>query len=157
LSYKGGQIANVTCDANDNIFATGIVSYRSAILEFPKGKARHAKVLPVTGLQTPNGIRMDPTGTKMLISDQSLYTITEFRESGKPTGRKINTTNGASCITFGVATDGTIGCPVYYEAPTGTMVGATFTFPAGTVVRTYSNPLLGQPYGFAFDSDVTGK
>jgi sugar lactone lactonase YvrE len=157
LSYPGGQVSNVTCDAAGNIFATGVVAYRSAILEFPKGKAKGAKVLAIKGLVTPNGIRMDAAGTKLLISDQSQYTITEFTESGKATGHKINTTSGASCITFGVATDGTIGCPVYFANPVGTTVGATFTFPAGKALQTYTNPLFGQPYGFAFDSDVTGK
>jgi DNA-binding beta-propeller fold protein YncE len=152
MNYKGGQINNLACDATGNLFGTGVANFSSAVVEFPKGKPKGAHLLPVTGLVTPFGIRMATDGKHVLISDQSQYTITEFNANGKPTGKKIDTTNGASCITFGVATDGTIGCPVYFAPAVGTTVGATFSFPAGTAGRTYSNPLFGQPYGFAFDS-----
>ncbi|HTA39746.1 MAG TPA: hypothetical protein VK760_11740 [Candidatus Acidoferrales bacterium] len=155
MTYQGGAMGSVTCDAAGNVFATGVVNFRSAIVEFPKGMAKGASQLPITTLATPNGIRMAADGKHLLIGDQSQYTITEFTESGKPTGKQIATTNGAACITFGVATDGTIGCPVYFENPQGTTVGATFSFPAGTAGRTYANPLFGQPYGFAFDSIPT--
>jgi DNA-binding beta-propeller fold protein YncE len=154
MTYQGGAIGSVTCDAAGNVFATGVVNFRSAIVEFPNAKPKGASQLPITTLETPFGIRVAADGKHLLISDQSQYTITEFNENGKPTGKKINTTNGASCITFGVATDGTIGCPVYFENPEGTTVGATFSFPGGTAGPTYTNPLFGQPYGFAFDSST---
>jgi DNA-binding beta-propeller fold protein YncE len=152
MTYQGGQFGNLTCDAAGNVFATGVSNFRSAIVEFPKGKTTGAVALSITTLVTPNGIRMDADGKHLLISDQSQYTISEFNEKGKPTGKSIETTNGASCITFGVATDGTIGCPVYFENPEGTTVGASFSFPSGTAGQTYVNPVFGQPYGFAFDS-----
>jgi hypothetical protein len=154
MTYQGGTIGSVTCDAAGNVFATGVVNFRAAIVEFPKGQHKGAVQLPITTLATPFGIRATADGKHILIGDQSQYTITEFNESGKPTGKQIATTNGASCITFGVATDGTIGCPVYFENPAGTTVGATFSFPAGTAGPTYTNPLFGQPYGFAFDSSI---
>ena len=154
MTYQGGVMGSVACDAAGNVFATGVVNFRSAIVEFPNGKHQGAKQLPITTLATPFGIRVAADGKHILIGDQSQYTITEFKENGKPTGKQIATTNGASCITFGVATDGTIGCPVYFENPAGTMVGATFNFPAGTAGPTYTNPLFGQPYGFAFDSSI---
>jgi DNA-binding beta-propeller fold protein YncE len=154
MTYLGGTMGSVTCDAAGNVFATGVANFRSAIVEFPKGKHAHAIQLPITSLATPFGIRTAADGKHILIGDQSQYTITEFNENGKPTGKQIATTNGASCITFGVATDGTIGCPVYFENPQGTMVGATFSFPGGTAGPTYTNPLFGQPYGLAFDSSI---
>jgi hypothetical protein len=152
LSYPG-ELQNdfLTCDAAGNVFATIVDgSFHGGVVEFPGGNQSGATQLPIS-LQGPGGIKQDNAGN-LLITDQSVQTITEYTEAGSPTGNSIHT--GFDCLDLGVSRDGrVVGCALYVSG--GTSEGQSYTFPAGAIHRTYSGSFM-LPYGFGFDPDSKG-
>jgi hypothetical protein len=152
LSFPG-ELQNdfLTCDAAGNVFATIVDgSFHGGVVEYPSGNQSGATQLPIS-LQGPGGIKQDNAGN-LLITDQSVQTITEYTEAGAPTGKSIPT--GFDCLDLGVSRDGrVVGCALYVSG--GTSEGQSYTFPAGAVHRTYSGSFI-LPYGFAFDPDSNG-
>jgi hypothetical protein len=151
LSYpQTQQISAITCDAKGNVFASAVIYFKGAILEFSRGERAGAKVILAPGGGA--SLRADAAGN-LLIGDQSAATIAEYTEAGVATGHSIKTTAGASCLSFGVNSTGAIGCPVYNPYATATTtVGTSYEFPHNKIQTTYTATLIGQPYSFAFDS-----
>jgi hypothetical protein len=141
----------LTCDAAGNVFATIVDgSFHGGVVEYPGGNQSGATQLPIS-LQGPGGIKQDNAGN-LLITDQSVQTITEYTEAGVPTGNSIHT--GFDCLDLGVSKDGrVVGCALYVA--NGTSEGQSYTFPAGAIHRTYSGSFI-LPYGFGFDPNSTG-
>jgi hypothetical protein len=143
--------SGVMCDAKGNVFATGIINYRSGVVEFPRGIKRGAKQLPIA-LGAPGGIKPDAAGN-LLIGDQVANTIAEYTEAGVATGLSIAT--AFDCIKFGVsATSTAVGCAVYVTpvssgAPS-TSNAVSYSFPGGKTIQTFSSPKFNTPGGFAF-------
>jgi hypothetical protein len=143
--------SGVMCDKNGNVFATGIINYRSGVVEFPGGVKHRAKQLPIA-LGAPGGIKPDAAGN-LLIGDQVANTIAEYTEAGVATGRSITT--AFDCIKFGVSTTSTVvGCAVYVTpvssgAPTSSS-GISYGFPGGKTIQTFESTKFNVPGGFAF-------
>ena len=77
----------LTCDAAGNVFAailTGDSVGDGRVIEFPLGQQRGVKDLGIV-LQSPGGIKPDNAGN-LLVTDLIGHTITEYAESGSPTG-----------------------------------------------------------------------
>ena len=148
-----GELQNdfLTCDAAGNVFATIVDgSFHGGVVEYPGGNQSGATQLPIS-LQGPGGIKQDNAGN-LLITDESVQTITEYTEAGSPTGKSIPT--GFDCIDLAVSRDGrVVGCALYVSG--GTSEGQSYTFPGGAIHRTYSGS-FSLPYGFGFDPDSTG-
>lgn len=153
LTYPG-ELQNdfVTCDAAGNVFATIVDgSFHGGVVEYPGGNQSGATQLPIS-LQGPGGIKQDDAGN-LLITDESVQTITEYTEAGSPTGNSIHV--GFDCIDLAVSRYGkVVGCALYVSG--GTSEGISYTFPGGATHRTYSGS-FSLPYGFGFDPDSNGQ
>jgi hypothetical protein len=152
LSFPG-ELGNdfLTCDAAGNVFVTIIDgSFHGGVVEYPGGNQSGATRLPIS-LQGPGGIKQDNAGN-LLITDESIQTITEYTEAGSPTGNSIHT--GFDCLDLAVSRDGrVVGCALYVSG--GTSEGQSYTFPGGANHRTYSGSFI-LPYGFGFDPNSNG-
>jgi hypothetical protein len=146
----------LTCDAAGNVFVallTGDYIGDGRVIEFPLGQESGAKDLGIT-IQDPGGIRPDNAGN-LLVTDLVANTITEYTESGAPTGNSIAT--GAPIFGIALSRDGKT---VLGASPNGPN-GVTWSFPKGRQKRTYTccsriGPPLQEIYGVAFDPGQAG-
>ncbi|MBV8198050.1 MAG: hypothetical protein JO263_07940 [Candidatus Eremiobacteraeota bacterium] len=141
----------VTCDAAGNVYQSLIYTRSSGpgvFVVFPHGKQSHAKQLTSIVSQFPGGMRPDAAGN-LLVVDQIAQTITEYTTAGKPTGLSIGTSNITNIdVTHNGATVG--------GADNVDKEGKAWTWPGGTLSRTYDDPkfTLFGPRGFAFDPNI---
>jgi hypothetical protein len=125
----------LTCDASGNVFAallTGESIGDGRVIEFPLGKQSGAKDLGIT-TQSPGGIKPDNAGN-LLVDDLVAQTITEYTESGSPTGVSIST--GTEVQGIAVSENGRIvlGAAQNLAGP----YGETWSFPAGKKLQLYT-------------------
>jgi hypothetical protein len=146
----------LTCDAVGNVF-TAILTGESVgdgrIIEFPLGKQAHAKDLGIV-LQSPGGIKPDNAGN-LLVTDLIGHTITEYAESGSPTGQSIAT--GTPIEGIALSENGRIVLGAAPNAPDG----ISWSFPGGKLLRVYTccsriGPPLQNNEGVAFDPGQKG-
>jgi hypothetical protein len=140
----------LTCDAAGNVFAailTGDSVGDGRVIEFPLGQETGAKDLGIV-LQSPGGIKPDNAGN-LLVTDLIGHTISEYTESGSPTGKSIATGNPIEGIA--VSRDGKTVLGASPNGPDGT----TWSYPAGKQERVYTccsriGPPLQNNSGVAF-------
>jgi sugar lactone lactonase YvrE len=143
LTYAGSEFLFVTCDARGNVFATGVTGTFGSVVAFPGGHEKNAQQLPILGGGNLGGIKIDAPGN-LLVDDPSAETVTEYTESGSPTGVSI-ATDGWTDIALDPA-----GATLF-GADTGGRQGIAVSFPAGRIVTTYRAPRLSGVIGVAFD------
>ena len=80
----------ITCDAKGNVF-TDLTndSDEPIVIEYSGGGGSGIQ-LPISGIAFPGAIKPDNAGN-LLVGDQIALTITEYTESGVPTGNSIST------------------------------------------------------------------
>jgi hypothetical protein len=140
----------LTCDSAGNVFAailTGDSVGDGRVIEFPHGQETGAKDLGIE-LQSPGGIKPDSVGN-LLVTDLIGHTISEYTESGSPTGKSIATGNPIEGIA--VSRDGKTVLGANPNGPNGT----TWSYPAGKQKRVYTccsriGPPLQNVSGVAF-------
>ena len=142
----------LTCDVAGNVFVAILTSDSvgaGRVIEFPKGKQSGAKDLGIT-LQSPGGIKPDNAGN-LLVNDLVAQTITEYTESGSPTGQSIAT--GTQVEGIAVTENGRVvlGAADNLIGP----YGQSWSFPGGKQLRTYTccsriGPPLQENYDDAF-------
>lgn len=145
----------ITCDRKGNIF-TDITNgyFTNDVVEFKKGKQSRAVDLNISITNNPGAIKPDSAGN-LLIDDQSTSTstITEYTESGSPTGESI-TLSGNNVTDFAPSRKGTVvggsdlfqGAAFVWSWPQGVKQSLDYVDP-----NKYS-----APYGFAFDPNQKG-
>lgn len=141
LTYEGGEFTGITCDGAGNVFATAVVGTLGSVVEFPGGHEAHATQLPISSGGNLGGIKIDHAGN--LLVDDPIGSVTEYSETGHPTGVSIRT-NGW----YGIALDpaGT----TLYGADAGSEEGVAVTFPGGTLRHVYHGKDLSAVVGIAF-------
>jgi hypothetical protein len=140
----------VTCDAAGNVFAailTGDSLGDGRVIEFPLGQQDGAKDLGIT-LQSPGGIKPDNAGN-LLVTDLVANTISEYTESGSPTGKSIAT--GFPILGIALSRDGKTVLGANPNGPDG----ITWSFPGGKQKRVYTccsriGPPIQNNFGVAF-------
>jgi hypothetical protein len=132
----------LTCDAAGNVFTailTGDSIGDGRIIEFPLGQQDGAKDLGVT-LPDPGGIKPDDAGN-LLVADIVAQTISEYTESGAPTGKSIATGNPI----YGIALSRD-GKTVLGVNP-GTVNVISWSYPAGKQKKKYTCcPRIAPPF-----------
>ena len=142
LAYPGDIFYYyVTCDAAGNVFSTITRHVAGRVLEFPHGKQQGAHDLGIR-LPAPGGIKVNNSGN-LLVVDQENGSVTEYTESGTPTGVVVNDTPFSD---LAVSRSGDL-----IGGATGALRGhgTLYTFPGGLKRHGYHG--LPFPNGFAFD------
>ncbi len=151
LTYSGdSRNPYLTCDAAGNVFTSILIGESigdGRVIEFPLGQQAGAKDLGIS-LQDPGGIKPDNAGN-LLVTDLVGHTITEYTESGTPTGVSIATVNPIE----GIALTRN-GKTILGADPNGPD-GLTWSFPAGKQERVYTccgriGPPMQNTQGVAF-------
>jgi serine/threonine-protein kinase len=146
----------LTCDAAGNVFAailTGNYEGDGRVIEFPLGQESGAKDLGIS-LESVGGIKPDNAGN-LLVTDLVAHTISEYTESGSPTGKSFATGNPIEGIAL--SRDGKT---VLGASPNGPS-GITWSYPGGKQLKVYTccsriGPPLQNNYGVAFDPGQKG-
>ena len=141
LTYEGSEFTGITCDAAGNVFATAVVGTLGSVVEFPGGQGAHATQLPISSGGNLGGIKIDHAGN--LLVDDPTGSVTEYSETGHPTGVSIPT-NGWYGIALSPA--GT----TLYGADAGNEEGVAVTFPGGSQRRVYRSKDLVAVIGIAY-------
>jgi len=147
-----GEIENffITCDASGNVFTTLLNGSGFGVVVEYAGGSGSGTQLPIS-LLFPGGIKPNNAGN-LLVNDQSAFTVTEYTESGSPTGNSISTGSGDT-VDIGV----TKNSLVVGGANASTGAGDSFTFPGGSHRQTYPGQGATRlPIGFAFDPGQNG-
>jgi hypothetical protein len=142
----------LTCDAAGNVFVALLAGQSigdGRVVEFPLGKQQGAKDLGIV-LQDPSGIKPDNAGN-LLVTDLVAQTITEYTESGSPTGLSIAT--GTQVEDIAVTENGHVllGGADEIAGP----YGMSWSLPSGKALRVYNccsriGPPLQDGFGVAF-------
>lgn len=143
LNYEGGNFFFIACDASGNVFASLVLGTSGTVVEFPKARQAGAKALPIFMPGNPGGIAID-AGGKVLVDDPSgSGTITEYTESGTPTGVVIRTNK--PWVQIALDRGGTLLLGATAHG------GASVAFPSGAPRRRYRSKSFAQPIGIAID------
>ena len=145
-SEKYGIAISVACDAAGNIFATATVaSPPGYVVEFQAG-SKQAELLPVD-LPNPIDAKPDPAGNLMVLDSAggNYNTVTEYTESGSPTGKSMPTY--ANWNEIAIAPKGN----AIFGADMNDAEGSLRAFPSGKQLRTYVDSELSQLGGIAYD------
>lgn len=145
----------LTCDAAGNIFSTLTINPGGGtVVEYPGGRQAGATQLPIKLSNFPGGIKQDHAGN-ILISDQIGHSVTEYTETGLPTGVSINSPDSYTVpIDIDVTDNGNVLGVALFDTNSdrADSEGQTYAFPTGTPLRSYGS--FNKPIGFAFDSAV---
>src|ERR1700722_14735656 len=126
----------LTCDTAGNVFvaiSTSEYAGSGGVIEFPHGKQKGAKDLGIV-LQSPGGIKPDNAGD-LLVTDLIEHTITEYAESGSPTGQAIAT--GTATEDIALSRNGRIvlgATDTTAEGPEG----ISWSWPSGKQLQVYT-------------------
>ena len=143
----------LTCDAAGNVFAATMIGGSigdGRVIEFPHGKLHGAKDLGII-VQASAGIKPDNAGN-LLVTDIIDHTITEYTESGSPTG--VSFATGTATQGIAMSNDGRIVLGATDTLQRGPL-GMSWSFPDGKRLRAYTccsriGPPLQNNYGVAF-------
>lgn len=141
LTYAGSEFTGITCDAGGNVFATAVVGTFGSVVEFPSGQEAHAKQLPISSGGNLGGIKIDRAGN--LLVDDPEGQVTEYTETGRPTGVAIATGGW-----YGIALDA--AGTTLYGADAGAEQGIAVTFPGGVQERTFRSKDFSGVIGIAW-------
>jgi hypothetical protein len=150
LQYPG-QSTNyfITCDASGNVFTTLNLSSGPGVVEYPGGNQSGATAIITGGISFPGGIKGNNSGN-LLVDDQNGHTVTEYTESGSPTGNSISTGSG-DWVQIAVTRNSNVVAGADAAFDEGTAV----LFPSGTHRQTYPGQ-GGQYIGIGFDPGQAG-
>jgi hypothetical protein len=146
LSSNYGMDISVACDAAGNLFATGTVaSPPGYVFEFPAGSTK-AKLLPID-LPNPDDAKPDPAGNLLVLDSagDDYNTVTEYTESGSPTGRSMPTEANWNEMAITPSGDAVFG------ADETNLEGSLRAFPSGKQLQTYTDAKFEQLGGIAYD------
>jgi len=143
-SYGGAD--SVECDANGNVFVTAtLLSPPAYVVEFPSGKNK-PKLLPLY-LPNPVDAKPDPSGNLLILDSAggAYNTVTEYTESGSPTGKSMPT--GANWNQIAITPKGN----EVFGSDQSDLEGVLLSFPSGKMLRTYTDSSFRQLGGIAYD------
>ncbi|HET6275699.1 MAG TPA: hypothetical protein VFE16_07195 [Candidatus Cybelea sp.] len=146
LQENSGGADSVECDSKGNVFVTATVfSPPGYVIEFPSGKNK-PRVLPLY-LANPVDAKPDPAGNLLIVNSAGgpYNTVTEYTESGSPTGKSMPT--GANWTQIAITANGN----AVFGADANDLEGVLMAFPSGKMLQTYADRDFRQLGGIAYD------
>jgi hypothetical protein len=141
----------ITIDPKGNLFVTtslsGLHQFVGRVDEYIGAKQGGLRNFNIR-LGSPGGIKW--RNGMIYVCDTLEHTVTEYTETGRPTGRKLVT--GGAWDDIDLSSDGStiLGADQAFNQ------GITRNFPRGKIGATYADPLFQSPGGAAFQTDEKG-
>jgi len=141
----------ITIDDKGDLFVTGNVRHLTQFI----GRVDEYVGARQTGLRRWAVHLYSPGGVKwfngnVYVCDNGEYTVTEYTESGKATGRKLVT--GGAWDGIDILPDG----KTFAGADQTNLQGISRAFPFGRIVRTYTDPAFINPVDAAYQTNRKG-
>lgn len=141
----------ITIDDKGDLFVTGNVRHLTQFVgrvDEYVGATQMGLRRWAVHLYAPGGIKW--FNGNVYVCDNGEYTVTEYTESGKATGRKLVT--GGAWDGIDILPDG----KTFVGADQTNLQGISREFPFGRIVRTYADPGFVNPVGAAYQTGGKG-